>query len=327
MSVVDQRVVLGAGRARRLLTRALLVAFGAIVATAIGWLVCSSPASADELPAAPTGPLTTALVAVPAPAVPALPVPGAPAAGHSDTGLSGIGLPAPSQPSPDPAGSDTGAAGRAAAVRAAAAALGGLTTPPSIPDPHAELGSVTDRMRLLPLPGLPTPASLRMSSLSTSLPMPSLPTPNLGTTDLAGLTGHGAATSVRPDHATAPASQDSAGAPPQVTVLGSGARQQDRASAAGGRVDRVNGDPLSAARSTPTGPGTIPSGSPHRDWPPVQPVGSSDAGVHAPVPTPWSGGAGPVPAVVLGSALSGVGAPRAVLPAVVPGQQPGTSPD
>lgn len=62
MSVVDQLVP---GAARRLLVRALVVVGGVVAVTAVGWLLSTSSAHADELPAVPLVP--SVLSAVPQP--------------------------------------------------------------------------------------------------------------------------------------------------------------------------------------------------------------------------------------------------------------------
>jgi hypothetical protein len=78
--VADQCVGVEAGRVRRSLTRALLVLGGALIATALGWLLSAATASAAELPNVPVVPSDLVSSVVPAvtvpvilPATPALP--------------------------------------------------------------------------------------------------------------------------------------------------------------------------------------------------------------------------------------------------------------
>ncbi|HEX4703429.1 MAG TPA: hypothetical protein VH352_14980 [Pseudonocardiaceae bacterium] len=85
MSVVDQRVWAEAGRVRRLLARVLLVLGGTVAVTAIGWLLSTASAGADELPTVPVGPSAVLSAVVPVvsaavttPTLPTVPTPALP---------------------------------------------------------------------------------------------------------------------------------------------------------------------------------------------------------------------------------------------------------
>jgi hypothetical protein len=349
---------LEAGRVRRLLARTLLVLGGAVTATVVGWLLCSGSASADVLPGVPVVPVQPTTIA-------GVAVPSVTGVVDPQQGTSGRGTGQTASAARPVAKSTAKPVAKSSGKRAVRATHTDRTKHFGDAVVSSVTGLVTDELPTAQLPTAPLPTVQLPSTGLSDAHLPDTPAA-LGSVVRQVhnvVVGFGdrvtpavaPATALVPLHlgglGITPVADDSPGtvahplgraATPQsapravrlsmpATGPGDGETHQHLPMIVAHQTTGAT-DSTRAADSAPA------SGDSHNTGdnagrhlpalPPAQPLGSSDSGAHSPAgPTGGTGGAQVLLTHSLDAALTACGASSSPRLAVVPGKQPGTSPD